>query len=100
MSPIVLNLRSPKALSNWPLYTIDDHLAVDYLMRYEALEESLNFVEEALALPSSLKLPQAKSGYRTSHEHYSRLLSPGARKRIETVCAKEIAAFSYEWEAA
>ena len=93
-----LNARTPEALSNWHLYTIDDELAVDYMMRYEFLEESLHYVEEALALPSPLQLPTAKSGYRKSHQHYSRLISPQARKRIETVCAKELAAFQYEWD--
>ena len=95
-----LNARAPAALSNWHLYTIDDELAVDYMMRYESLEESLRYVEEALALPSPLQLPTAKSGYRKSRRHYSQLISPEARKRIDTVCAKELAAFRYEWEEA
>jgi len=95
-----LNARAPEALSNWPLYTIDDELAVDYMMHYESLDKSLRYVEEALALPSRLQLPAAKSGYRKSRQHYSQLINPPARARIETVCAKELAAFRYEWDEA
>ncbi len=93
-----LDTRSLGAISNWSLYSIDDEIAVDYVMRFESLAESRSHVEERLGLTTPLRMPKAKSGFRKNHQHYSRVISPQARRRIEAVCAKELAAFGYKWE--
>ena len=93
-----LDARAPHSLSNWHLYTIDEKPAMDYLMRYESMDEGLEYVQKILQLPSALQLPKAKSGHRSNRQHYGQVLSTHARKRIELVCAKELAAFSYAWE--
>lgn len=96
----LLNIR-PRKLSNWPIYTIDDQIAVDYMLRYESLESDMREVEKAIGLPPlSLPLPRAKSNFRKNHQHYSELITPALRVRIEQVCAKEMAAFDYHWEEA
>ena len=85
-------------LSNWNIYTLNDHIAVDFVGRYETLNDDLARVARILGLPSKIDLPRAKSQYRENREHYSRVLSPRARARIELVCAKEMAAFGYSWD--
>ena len=84
-------------LSNWHLYTRNDHIHVDALVRFEHLDDDLRLIAERLSLPHELRLPRAKSGYRRDRRHYSCLLDSQARARVETVCAKEIAAFGYRW---
>lgn len=89
----------PDLLSNWGIYTIADQIAVDFVGRYERLNEDLAIIQEKLGLPRPLNLPRAKAGYRKNRDHYSRVLNAAARQRIEAVCANEIAQFGYHWEA-
>jgi hypothetical protein len=84
-------------LSNWDIYTIDDKIAVDFVGRYESLHEDLAKVAEKLGLPGGINLPNAKGGHRKDNRHYSEVLDARARARLEQVCAKEIAAFSYHY---
>ena len=86
-----------RLLSDWDIYTINDHIAVDFIGRYESLHEDLAIIRDKLGLDKQIILPRAKSGYRNNHEHYSRILNAKARARIEIVCAKEIAALDYRW---
>jgi hypothetical protein len=83
-------------LSNWHLYTIDDRVAVDFMVRYERLADDLATVSKRLNLPE-LALPRAKGGHRESRAHYSSLIDVDGRARIEQVCAREIAEFGYQW---
>ncbi len=92
-----LETAPPLLLSNWNTYTVDDELAVDFIGRYENLVEELSQVASRLGLPGTIDLPLAKVGVRTNRDHYSNVLNSQARSRIESVCAKEIAAFNYQW---
>jgi len=83
-------------LSNWRLYTIDDQVAVDFVGRYENLDEDVRFVAEKLGLPNH-SLPNAKGDSRSNHQHYSQILNQDSRRHIEIVCAKEIEMFKYSW---
>ncbi|NJL83552.1 MAG: chondroitin 4-O-sulfotransferase [Chloroflexaceae bacterium] len=93
-----LNQVGPRMLSNWHIYTIDDRVSADFVGRFERLTEDLGEVWQRLGLPGSPHLPQTKSGYRKDKSHYSTLLTPAARSRIETVCAREIVEFGYQFE--
>ncbi|NER79781.1 MAG: sulfotransferase family protein [Leptolyngbya sp. SIO1D8] len=92
-----LNSARVKFLSNWKTYTINDHLAVDFVGRYETLADDLAMIGKTLGLPGELSLPQAKTGYRSNRKHYSQVLDSQARTRIELACAKEMQAFDYSW---
>jgi hypothetical protein len=83
--------------SNWPIYARGNNILVDFVGRYETLEEDMASVCETLGLPS-LDLPHAKSHHRKDHRHYSEVLNEITRKMIEKSCAKEIAEFGYQWE--
>lgn len=87
-------------LTNWDVYTINDAIAVDYLGRYENLDDDLQVIKERLGLPGEWGLPRAKGQYRKNREHYSSVLDAVSRERIETVCAKEIKALGYHWQTA
>ncbi len=90
-----LNSAQPYLLSNWNIYTINDQIEVDFIGRYENLDEDLAKIKEKLGLPAELKLPRTKSNYRKSKEHYSRILNQEDQDRIKIVCAKEITALDY-----
>lgn len=90
--------RSPVLhLSDWPTYTVNDDVIVDRVVRFERLQDDLDEVADRLGLPA-LSLPRAKGGHRPEKSHYSDVLSPMSRARIEIVCAKEIRHFGYQWE--
>ncbi|NEQ68737.1 MAG: hypothetical protein F6K21_25195 [Symploca sp. SIO2D2] len=95
-----LKKAKPGLISNWSIYSINDMLAVDYVGRYERLQEDLDEISRRLNLPGSIELPKTKSGHRKDRAHYSEVLSEEARRRIEVVCAREIAALGYKWESA
>lgn len=85
-------------LSNWCLYTENDHMLMDFVIRYEHLTDDLNEVAEFLNL-GRVELPRAKSHFRSNKLHYSKILTPAARSRVEIVCAKEFNLFNYSWDA-
>jgi hypothetical protein len=83
-------------LSNWEIYTIKDKLVVGEVLRFEHLQEDLQELQATLGL-GEIVMPRAKGKHRKDRRHYSQVLSPTARRRIELVCAKEIQHFGYEW---
>lgn len=91
-----LNSAPIHLLSNWETYTVNDHPVVDVMIRFERLAEDLDTLRSRLDL-GKIEMPRAKGQYRKDRSHYSRVLSPAARERVEIVCAKEIRHFGYEW---
>lgn len=82
-------------LSNWNKYTIDDRIAVDFIGRYENLENDILEIAKLAGIPP-FPLPHTKN-IRTNRTHYSQLLNRTTRVYIEKMCAKEIEAFGYYW---
>jgi len=87
----------PQTLSNWHIYTIDNKIAADLVIRYETLHEDLVRLAERLRLPGEISLPNAKVSTRKDRRHYSQVLSEADRDRIEEVCANEISTLGYSW---
>ena len=86
-----------KFLTNWGIYTINDAPVVDFMGRYETLEEDVATIAERIGLPG-LSLTRAKGNMRTDARHYSDVFDEASRRRIEVVCAREIAQFGYAWQ--
>lgn len=82
--------------SNYDLYSIDGKIAVDYIGRFENLEQDLEFVCQCLHLPK-LELPQAKTGFRKDRRHYRQVLNAEQRMKIADIFSKEIAYFNYQF---
>ncbi|MEM6384343.1 MAG: sulfotransferase family 2 domain-containing protein [Pseudomonadota bacterium] len=87
------------SVDNWGLYTLDDTPALDFIGRYETLEDDFEKVKQACGLPESLSLPVHNTSQRTSGyvEYYD---DPQLIETIATRYAKEIAHFSYGFEPA
>jgi hypothetical protein len=79
---------------NWLIYTIDDEIVADTIIRYEQLHEGLAALGTNLGIPSPI-LTRYKSGLRKPTDAVS-TLSDMQIARIERLCRKEIAAFGYE----
>lgn len=84
-------------LSNWDLYNQDGFLRVDFVGRYERLQEDFDQICKKIGLGESLALPKSKHEVRRDRKPYQELLNADARNRIETVCAREIRLLDYQW---
>lgn len=93
-----LLIRKKKQISNWGLYTINNKIAVDFVGRYENLEEDLETIRRRIGLSSEILLPEAKVGVRKNKEHYSLVLSEEDRRLVEERCSREISEFGYVYE--
>lgn len=81
--------------SDFPAYTIDGELAVDFVGRYEDLDRDVTHVTRVLGLPPLGPLPRAKAGFRKDRRSYRELLTPHQADVIATAFAREIDAFGY-----
>ncbi|MER5985705.1 hypothetical protein [Streptomyces sp. NPDC001787] len=81
---------------NWPLYTsTGGDIIVDHVLRHETLTQDLARLTTA-GLPV-LALPHAKSQFRPHSTGYRDVLTPAARRAVETVYAPEFEAHGYAW---
>lgn len=98
LSDCIMSPNSRVLQSDLGIYTADKQLLVDYVGRYESLEEDLGYVEAVLKLPARLTpLPRAKTDYRKDRRHYREVLQPAQRERIEEFFKAEIRMFDYKW---
>ncbi|MBP7000551.1 sulfotransferase family 2 domain-containing protein [Amaricoccus sp.] len=93
-SPSRLKSANADGWSNWPIYSIDDQIAVDRVVLYEELETGLTEALAQVGIAYDGALPRAKSGARSKGDTI-RLLSEGQRALIADLCRKEIGAFGF-----
>ncbi len=81
---------------NWPMYTIENHLAVDFVGRYENLATDFQEVGRLIGLPDlALTASEKRRTYRKPWRDY---YGPGDVDRVGTLYQKEIEAFGYRFE--
>ena len=76
---------------------IDGEIAVDKICKFETLTEDLEAVRKQIGLPEALELPQAKSQYRKTKQHYRNILTDADKSRIADLFHDEIKMLGYEW---
>lgn len=82
--------------TNWPIYTIDDEVAVDFVGRYERLAEDVRTMFSEIGLdPEMAVLPGAKS--HTRKRSFREMYDDETRGLVEEVHAKELARFGYSF---
>lgn len=84
--------------ANWRIYTIQNRIAVDFVIRYEQLAESLADVERRLDLPGPLSLPRAKGEARVDRRPYQAFYGRQERERVARVFRHEIRAFGWTFD--
>lgn len=87
---------APLIPDNWPIYTIDDRIAVDRVIRYENLEAELADVLDHLGITLKEGIPRVKSHYRRGAGYRSFYTEEDVRK-VEERFKSEILAFGYSF---
>jgi len=86
----------PRDPDNWPLYTIDGKIAVDFVGRYETLEVDFGEVCERLGLPfRRADLPVAKR--KVSDYKYRDWYGSVEKQLVAKIFFSEIEAFEYAY---
>ncbi|MCP4384095.1 MAG: sulfotransferase family protein [Hyphomicrobiales bacterium] len=93
-SPVLRYLHHVR-LDNWGIYTIDDEVAVDAVLRYEALESECQALMARLGLPDDVALPQARAEHRPDGAGYQSYYTKRSADIVGRWYAKEIEAFGY-----
>jgi len=86
----------PRHWDNWPIYTIDNKIALDFVGRFERLEVDLAEVFARLGLPAP-RLGHAKAS--ASGRPWPDWYGPDERARVERLFGREIEQFGYRFEA-
>lgn len=81
---------------DWENMSIDDRLAVDYVIRYENLLEDFQVVCDRIGIPRPTELPRLKSDTRPANTAPTLVLTEEQIRRIGQVCRREIETFGYE----
>ena len=84
----------PRHFDNWPIYTLDDRIAVDFVGRFEHLEEDLDRVFTRLGLD---RPPLTRSKSMQRHGSYRDWYSEKERGQVERLFANEIRQFKYSF---
>ncbi|MFC7394394.1 sulfotransferase family 2 domain-containing protein [Scopulibacillus cellulosilyticus] len=92
-----LKRRKFKGAYNFPIYTINDRVAVDFLGKYETLEEDLKKVCKEIGIPFDGWLPNAKGNFRKDRQHYRRHYNTAQKELVRKYFKKEIDLLGYEF---
>lgn len=86
---------------NWPLYTIDDKVVADEVVRFENLLPDLTRVCAAFGIPFDGWLPRSKGGHRPKtgfgSDPYS-FYTPEIRDTVGRLYEREISTFGYTFD--
>ncbi|MCU0529976.1 MAG: hypothetical protein MUD04_10925 [Cyanobium sp. Prado107] len=84
-------------ISNWPIYSINDTIITDVMLRFEHLRNDLIDLAERLGLNRPLLLPEQrpKGQHRQDKRPWQEVLDEPSQERIRLVCAREIQALGY-----
>jgi hypothetical protein len=83
--------------NNDRFYIMDDRLCVDYVIKYESLEEDFRRVCREVGVPETA-LPRLKTGLRRQGHHYSELFDDESRAIVADRHQNDIAHFGYVFE--
>jgi hypothetical protein len=82
----------PSPVTNWELYTINDEVVADRIVRFEHLSEDLGEVLQSIGLPSATALPHAKKTSGSSHRDW---YTDDERRLVERLYGPEIERFGF-----
>jgi hypothetical protein len=88
-------LRKAAPMRNWSVYTEDDRLLVDRVIRYDELEDGLRSVVASLGAPEIAAMTRAKGAFRPATDHYREFYDDETRPIIARWYAREIETFGW-----
>ncbi len=93
-----INTRKYLNCYNYPTYTYQDEVIVDFVCKYENLKDDLLKVCNKIGIDFDSELPKAKSKYRPKQHHYSYYYNDKTRELIRNHFKKEIELHGYSFE--
>jgi hypothetical protein len=81
---------------NYDHYTLDGVVAVDFIIRYEHMNEDLQKVEERLGLPIVERLPRSNSRQRKDRSPAREVLTDSQKRIVQDTCREEFELMGYE----
>ncbi len=83
--------------TNDRFYLIEGEMCVDFVIRYESLEQDLAEVCERVGLPD-VELPRLKAGLRKAGHHYSEYYDDDSREIVAVRHESDLRVFGYGFE--
>lgn len=90
-----INARWSRLIDHWPIHAIDDRIAVDFVGRYERLDDDFRVICDALSTPVHA-MPRAKSSPRYDFRAF---YDGESRNLVARLCEREIEHFGYRFDA-
>lgn len=84
-------------LNNYEIYSLDGDVAVDFIGRYEFLEQDLKQALAEVGLTSDVDLPRAKGAFRTDKRSYRDYYTQATKTLVGEWYRPEIALLGYEF---
>ena len=84
-------------IDNYDIYSIDGHVAVDFVGRYETLAEDLKIALDRVGLCLEAELPRAKTTFRRSSLPYRDYYDDDTRAIVARWYAREIELLDYKF---
>lgn len=95
-----LRYRAGLINENWTLYSEQDRVIVDFVVRYEHLEEDLAVISDRIGLDHNIfdemKSIRTKEGHRPRNDSTAPVLTEDQKETIRRLCAREMALLGYE----
>jgi hypothetical protein len=88
----------PGTVQNWNMYTIDDHIAVDFIGEYENLNADFNAALETIGLNADVPIPHEKRRTESHARARNAELTDAQVDRIRQLFHKEIREFDFKPE--
>ncbi|SMX48319.1 sulfotransferase family 2 domain-containing protein [Maliponia aquimaris] len=91
----------PRYHDNWPLYTIDNQIVADHVIRFETLVPGLTDTCARLGIPFDGWLPRAKGSHRPKTGAKAdpfRFYTPELRDTVGRLYEREISTFGYTFD--
>jgi hypothetical protein len=92
-----IQICSPEYLTNWNIYTINNDVIADTMLRYERLHDDLAALTKTLNFKTPIRLPpkQTKGQFRQDKRPWQDVLDDKSIQRIRSICHREISKFNY-----
>ena len=97
LSPISSRTASAARLNNYEIYSLDGEPCVDFLGRFETLEEDFRRALGEIGLAFEHELPRAKAGIRKNGKHYRDYYDDHTRAVVGEWYAREIKLLGYSF---
>lgn len=81
---------------NYPLYSINSKISLDFIGTYESLRKDLEYIFVKLSLPIK-ELPTEKTSYRKDKDNYRKYYNEKTKEIVEKNYNKEIKLFDYKF---